>query len=718
MLADLPNAAGRSGAISLYSNATWRHLRLLLVVGIVIVVVLNTIRHRSQVRRLLGVIAVNGVVHAAFAMVQWLTWNGKIYWVVPVNGGIRSAGAFVNYSHYAQFMNLSIGAGLALLMIWLSELFENRRLQIGYVAARLSDAGARKCWWLVGGLVIAATSVFASLSRMGMLSLLAAGILTAIIVVVRRTLRPRGWVLAVMATATLACVLWVGFDAVCDRLATVEDPLKAAKSRIDILKDISVMVGKFPVLGTGLGTHEVVYPMFKDGIRPGLIQYAENEYAQAGEETGAIGLVIVLGFAALVVGCYIRGVRFGRGPMVAGIVGLGFGLCAVALHSLSDFGQRVPANACLTAVTCALVLIMSQSVIRKKRDGGRLQTDPNWHTGSDNDAKYISVESRALLGLVGAGIILWMALTAVQAYIGERHWDEAHAVEQQLVRTAWRGSDETYEKLIVQAELAVEAQPHNVKYRHWLNVYRWRGASRLRDEDGNIMLGINELETMTDVVADLNRAREDCPTFGPTYSILGQIERFILNEPVGEQHIRLAYRLNASDATVCYVVGHLNVELGNYELAVERFARCLTIAPEYFSDIERIFLVDLNRPADLVKICEDRADWLLHVASKLSLGKKEPPPLAAEARSQAVALMEGQINSGKSTPHMLVGLARAYMQDGRSQRAIEYYRRALDNEYGNVRWRYLYAVALADTGRQEEALREAKVCLRLRPAHR
>ena len=37
-----------------------------------------------------------------------------------------------------------------------------------------------------------------------------------------------------------------------------------------------------------------------------------------------------------------------------------FGLIAIAIHSATDFGQRLPANGCLTATFCGLIIAMSR----------------------------------------------------------------------------------------------------------------------------------------------------------------------------------------------------------------------------------------------------------------------------------------------------------------------------------------------------------------------
>ena len=50
-----------------------------------------------------------------------------------------------------------------------------------------------------------------------------------------------------------------------------------------------------------------------------------------------------------------------RGEAAAAI-GMGYGLVAILVHSLTDFGQHIPANACLTALYGALLLNLAQAV--------------------------------------------------------------------------------------------------------------------------------------------------------------------------------------------------------------------------------------------------------------------------------------------------------------------------------------------------------------------
>ena len=61
-------------------------------------------------------------------------------------------------------------------------------------------------------------------------------------------------------------------------------------------------------------------------------------------------------------------------------------------------------------------------------------------------------------------------------------------------------------------------------------------------------------------------------------------------------------------------------------------------------------------------------------------------------------------------------LASIRERNGQSAEAIEYYRRALALDYGQVRWRFSLAALLAGTGQVTEARKEAEACLRFQPA--
>jgi len=125
LLGDLPEADEvlSSMTISFYPHATKHDLRLVLAVMAVFIVVLNVYRRGEKIKRLLAAIVIIGGAVALLALAQDIFGSSKIYWFVPTGVGKADSGPFINHSHFGQFMNLSIGAALGLIMVKLHESF-------------------------------------------------------------------------------------------------------------------------------------------------------------------------------------------------------------------------------------------------------------------------------------------------------------------------------------------------------------------------------------------------------------------------------------------------------------------------------------------------------------------------------------------------------------------------------------------------------------------
>ena len=707
LLGDLPNARSVLSfmTLSFYPSATKHDLRLVFAVVAVFVVVLNTYHRPVQIRRLLGAIAIIGGAIALLALAQDIFGNGKIFWTISTGSGQAHSGTFVNHSHYGQFMNLSMGAALGLIMVKLHEAFTRREITPVFVSDYLSSHRAKVMWLLLAMVILGAATVFVSLARGGVISMLIAGALTTLAVSARRSLKSHGWVMAAIALGAFICVLYIGFDAVYDRLATLRE-MNQYKGRWQIVKDISVAWTKFPVLGTGLGTHEVVYPMFDRSTIPSLAAHAENEYAQAAEETGIIGLAALAVFGVAVWARYVRNVRTTRVPICSAAYGLGFGLLAVMIHSLSDFGQHLPSNAVLSAVSCALLLALA-NIGRKAKPVARIAFVPK-----------ASGALRIALLVCVAGVWVWVLLGANGARVAEGHWKRALANEHYLMAKGWQGSDQEYVDLISNAAAAVDYQPDNVKYRHWLNVYRWHSISRMSDPNtGEIIMVPKSLEFARRIVDELHQARALCPTYGATYCVLGQLEKFILQKPDGADQIEKGFRLAPCDPTACFVAGLLDADQGDADAAFSKLQRAVQLDGRLFGEVAALFVNHLDRPDLTVALAGQNAGRLSQVANILAKSG-EHKALAQKARNQIVELLKQKCHEPDAPAGAFASLANIYRNQKDIDAAIEHYRLALALDYGRVAWRFNLARLLADTGSVHEAIHQARICLRLRPGFR
>jgi tetratricopeptide (TPR) repeat protein len=708
LLGDLPDADRllSSITISFYPNATVHDLRLVLAIIALFVVVLNVYQHPEKVKRLLASIAVIGGMIAITALAQDVFGNGKIHWVVPCYDD-ASSGPFVNHSHYSQFMNLTIGACLALLLVMLQESFAGRNVKVPDVFEYLSSPAGRPVWLLVAIIIVGIVTIFISLSRGGMISALIAGGITTLLLASRRSLKGCGWLIVVAALVAFVCLLYVDFDAVYDRLATLRDFHHAQGSRLQILRDLASTWTKFPVFGTGLGTHEVVYPMFEHSTIPLPAAHAENEYAQVAEETGLAGLISLFIFGVLVWTAYLKLIRRRHLPICSAAYGLGFGLLAIMIHSLSDFGQHLPANASLSAIFCALLLAIAKTKVEHKQVERPVL--PACISRPVRIAVLLGVSAVWLLFLFGAN----------NQRVAEYKWRKALVAESVLTQKNWQASDEEYIELIKNAAAAAYYQPRNVKYRHWLNVYRWRSISRMAEPaTGNILIPQQAIKFVRRIVDELHKTRLLCPTFGPTYCVVGQLEKYVLGSPAGATMIRKGYRLAPCDAAACFAVALLDTQdatPGWIDESLKKFTKAVKLDERMFTRVADTYINRLKRPDLAIIVAGDNVDYLSYVASVLT-NFEEHDKLAERARLKVAELLKARSEQpGVSTgaAGALAHLAAVYRKQKAYDDAIDCYRRALALNYAQVDWRFNLARLLAKTGRVPEAIHQARICLRL-----
>ena len=690
-----------SAPLSFYPNATKHDLRLVLSIAAVFVVVLNVFNRPERIERLLAAVALIGGFFALIALVQNVFGNGRIYWFIPQPHKVAQSGPFINHNHFAQFMNLSIGAAVGWLCVRLHKDFAGRPLRLTRLLEYISSRSARRLWLFLGVISLSAATIFISLSRGGMVSLLVAGVFTTLLLSRQRSLRGRGWIMIVVAIASFVCVLAVGFDAVYDRFGTIQS-FQGLEFRRQTLRDLAVSIVRFPLFGTGLGTHAVVYPMHQNIKTMLLFTHAENEYAQVLEEVGTVGLITLVVFGIMIWSGYVKSIRVAKRPICSAAYGLGFGLLAILIHSLSDYGQHIPANAFLSAIFCALLLRLG-----RRKDGGA--GDVRAVAGLWNSRGLRVVVLVAVCGALG-----WALWGANNARVAEAYWKKAVGVEKGLAAKEWQGGRSEFTDLLLYAGKAVRYQPDNMHYRYCFDVFQWFSISKAVDsgsEEG--MISEDSIPYVREIVADLNEAFTICPVYGPAHSMAGQIEKFILKENSGVEKIRRGFRLAPCDPICCFVAGRLDALEGKVEDCIPKFERAIEIKPALFKDVVHVYVNDLSRP-DLAILAAAEGMWELRYVAKI-LDQMHYNDLADQAREKLRVLLETQCSGSDASVEDLACLAGIYERQRNYDEAIRYYRRVLELDYGQVLRRLQLARLLSKQGQIREAIHEARICLRLRP---
>ena len=291
-----------------------------------------------QARKIAAILALYGVSIAAFALLQGIAPNGKLYWLRQPTMGGWIYGPYVNHNHYAGLMELLAPIPLVLSLTRLAE--EKERIAAGIAAA------------------IMAGTIFLSGSRGGMIALFVELAVFGIIL-----LRQRKTVRIAISVAAFAIVLvsmltWVGGKELTSRVSSISREAREEVSggtRLSIDRDALRMFRSKPILGWGLGTFPIVYPKFRTFYTNFFINEAHNDYLQLLSEMGLLGFAVMVWFLIVL---YVRAVNK-IGDWMSDVnsavtLACTLGFTGILVHSLFDFNLQVPANAALFYVICTI----------------------------------------------------------------------------------------------------------------------------------------------------------------------------------------------------------------------------------------------------------------------------------------------------------------------------------------------------------------------------
>jgi tetratricopeptide (TPR) repeat protein len=128
-------------------------------------------------------------------------------------------------------------------------------------------------------------------------------------------------------------------------------------------------------------------------------------------------------------------------------------------------------------------------------------------------------------------------------------------------------------------------------------------------------------------------------------------------------------------------------------------------------------LVDqFNRPDLALPMAADDIHRL-NVLADILEGSGRRTGAMDEVRQKIVALLEQKSQEPSAPAWVFAWLAGTCKKEGRVTEAIAYYRKALASDYSESNWHFDLARLLAEAGSVQEAIQEAKVCLRLHPGH-
>ncbi|HLJ40381.1 MAG TPA: O-antigen ligase family protein [Candidatus Acidoferrales bacterium] len=305
-----------------------------------------------------------GFLVALFAIAQHYTFNGKLYWFVPLPQSSQPFGPFVDRDHFAGFIELTAPFGLAMLLhgTWRGEKAAFVALFTAVPIAALVLCGSR------GGIVGFA---FASL----------------LLIFVSRRGNTGIRKLSAFASLIILCgalVFWLGASATIQRFGALTVSDISRDQRISMDRDALRIFWDHYTIGTGLGTLETVFPQYETNYTGRDVDHVHNDYLELLAETGVMGGFLGLAFIVLLFRQGLANLNSRECQSDRAFYAGALAACsALLVHSLVDFNLHVPANALLF-----LLLATLASAGKQSHDPWSAEpTGQNWQAGKSEGAK-------------------------------------------------------------------------------------------------------------------------------------------------------------------------------------------------------------------------------------------------------------------------------------------------------------------------------------------
>ena len=365
--ADDTTTLGLWTTLSLAPTDTQSSFVLLLAFSLLLLTTVQRVRGIEDVERLLHWIAISTLAVAGFALVQFLTSNGRFFWFFEhpyARTDLEVNGSFTNGNHFAQFIALGMGP----MIWWVINGWQSRRKRPAtgrHHFRRNANTTDLKTWLQILAVGCCAFIGLMSLSRGGALVMLVAAMVCALILY-RGSLLGRGALLALVGVGLFvgACLCIFGYELLAAQLDDFGSlaELDKGETRRKLWKADMAGAADYRLVGTGLGSHRYVYPIYladQPNWRGIEYTHAESGYVQVLLEAGVPGLVLVLIAVGLsVYWCTSTLLRPVHARVVACMAAISATLAASFLQSFWDFVWYVPgcmiAPVILGACACRL----------------------------------------------------------------------------------------------------------------------------------------------------------------------------------------------------------------------------------------------------------------------------------------------------------------------------------------------------------------------------
>ncbi|MGB4781760.1 O-antigen ligase family protein, partial [Candidatus Methylomirabilis sp.] len=344
--------------ISLDPVATREEFLKVLTYALLFWILLNHLRERKQIERVVVTIIGIGFFLAVFAIIQKYSSNGKIYWIRETAQGGEPFGPYVNRNHFAGYMEIALPLTIGYILA--QSPLRTDRLAIRERLLLWTSQHTSKSILLLFAAIFMGAALLLTGSRGGLVSFAGSMVFFVVMAIMKRTARSRAIRLALACCGlVLIAAVWIGGNSAFLSLERLEKTFQepSAEERAILWRDTLRMANDYGRFGSGFSTFEEVFPAYKTSTAQMIFQYAHNDYLQLLAEGGIVAFGLVVWFIVV----WYREVTARwltrHDPLAAYLALAGMtAVFAMLIHSLTDFNLHIPANAIVTVTVLSITL--------------------------------------------------------------------------------------------------------------------------------------------------------------------------------------------------------------------------------------------------------------------------------------------------------------------------------------------------------------------------
>jgi len=329
----------------------------------------------KYLRRTVTVIIFFGAVVAFFAIIQHLLPNNRIYWLRELTRGGTPFGPYVNRNHYAGLMGMIFPMVMSLFIYYRPK---GEHASFRHRLAGIFTHPQSNISMILGfSAVLTAISVFLSLSRGGIASLVMSLVFLGFLLKRRSGQSRRGLLFASTIIVVLYAVGWFGWGPIFDRFQNIRSAQgEVSDLRLDIWKDSLNIIRDFPVTGTGFGTYINIYPTYRTIAGEAIADHAHNDYIELFTNGGAVSVLLLLWFAAVVLIRSYHAFQRRKDPYSLFLYpGVLTGIFSILLHGITDFNLQIGANGLFMFVLLGMAVSASHTKVHEGNHGTLLRDE-------------------------------------------------------------------------------------------------------------------------------------------------------------------------------------------------------------------------------------------------------------------------------------------------------------------------------------------------------